>query len=635
MNSICIRKEEIISKIIASQKECSFLGVSNIDLDLRDNVLGQKTLQEIMQEKFSQLDSYIINVIVEDVPQLAKEVQNGNTRLLLKDLIGKKEAFTTEFRNFFVAKKTNNIEPTEDVCRKASDEMFYKTFIGEIENRLLRNEVEGDVIIHETIDDLTKRIQAMIVNKIRDNALYKTLLAEEKHQDLHYINLALNGDSISVQIKQMFADCNSFKTLYVEIEKMCKSEFIFQISNSNIRFKLDLSKDEKSIIAMMADAILTLLFETDQEEYEMLRKQAAEFASSKRKKYGTSLESDPQFKQRLFVKVFCDDIFLKMLKIDDEYFLVSSDGDDCMYKKTEDQDFIKYFQRCINNKNVAQLTKKGNKKEIVPCYIENVNSKDKNKIRIRIGQRSRDAFNFAKTGSMVFIKNVIWALIFDRNGNLLLHKRGMNAKDNQDMWDKSVGGHISIDDPDSVYGARREIVEELYTKEEAEQGHSQIAGDKDPPGPNPEWIIFLGQWDKTRYPQFSESLRSDTYMKLKDNESYCFKYDCPLTDEKIISKRILVDGSEVLANCFVDLFFVITAKDFDTQKLQNSEYLLARPQDIKRYFEAGFVPQNVVTKGSKETRFVVTPDLNEMLMDKIWDNDITAFSDAVKAAFSK
>ncbi len=37
---------------------------------------------------------------------------------------------------------------------------------------------------------------------------------------------------------------------------------------------------------------------------------------------------------------------------------------------------------------------------------------------------------------------VVWDFIFDRQGNLLIHKRAENAKDNRGMWDKSVGGHV-------------------------------------------------------------------------------------------------------------------------------------------------------------------------------------------------
>ena len=37
-----------------------------------------------------------------------------------------------------------------------------------------------------------------------------------------------------------------------------------------------------------------------------------------------------------------------------------------------------------------------------------------------------------------------------------------NAKDNQGMWDKSVGGHVAINDIDTVKAVARELAEELY-----------------------------------------------------------------------------------------------------------------------------------------------------------------------------
>ena len=67
---------------------------------------------------------------------------------------------------------------------------------------------------------------------------------------------------------------------------------------------------------------------------------------------------------------------------------------------------------------------------------------------------------------------VVWGLIFSRKGELLIHKRSKNAKDNQDQWDKSIGGHVDFNlERSSHYAAVRELIEELFTDEMATDDH--------------------------------------------------------------------------------------------------------------------------------------------------------------------
>ena len=95
--------------------------------------------------------------------------------------------------------------------------------------------------------------------------------------------------------------------------------------------------------------------------------------------------------------------------------------------------------------------------------------------------------------------------------------------------------------------------------------------------------------------------------------------------------RILPDGTQIKAKCFVDLYFVITSERFDLSELKNSDYLVLFPYQIKQFAKAGLLPKEVSEK--EAGAFEVTPDLQYMLDSSEWDNEITKFSLRVKEAF--
>lgn len=59
----------------------------------------------------------------------------------------------------------------------------------------------------------------------------------------------------------------------------------------------------------------------------------------------------------------------------------------------------------------------------------------------------------------------VWSLIFNRSGEILLHKRSDYTADNRSLWDKSSGGHIDLRDSSTIITAKRELVEELFLPE--------------------------------------------------------------------------------------------------------------------------------------------------------------------------
>lgn len=86
----------------------------------------------------------------------------------------------------------------------------------------------------------------------------------------------------------------------------------------------------------------------------------------------------------------------------------------------------------------------------------------------------------------------IWAFIFNRKGELLLHKRSEYTADNRSLWDKSAGGHVDLKDRSTILTAKREVVEELFMPEaEFTQYMTEKVRD----------FIDFGEWDIQKRPE--------------------------------------------------------------------------------------------------------------------------------------
>lgn len=637
-------KQDIIKKILGSKKCFKVLGTAYIDIDLvndRDNF--QKSILEILHNHFKKED-YEIDIIAEPLSQLAKIAAKTKGEAY-GTLTSKQSVYTELFRKYFVDKKTNNIEPTDDDLRYQLDKIFNIEFIDNIVREVgYINKASNQDNVDNTVLNIPKDLKARfceqmkngIASLLRKTAKYKNLEDSRSYRELTDVEESFDS-KLKNDIIDMFECCTTAEEMILEIDKYTKKdEKQIKYNYKNMEFVVedaDFMGDKlvAHLSNILVNSALSYLYQNAKRDYKQIRDSAAYKANSKREQELETESRKKDHRQRLHVKTYCDEIYYHMLKIDDEYFVISKTDKVAYILAAPDSKEALYFDEIMNDKNVAEKTKKGNREEIVPCYIT-VNPAEGNAEccnRYQIGQRARDAFYYDKNNPMPFVKNVAWALVFDRKGNVLLQKRGMNAKDNQDMWDKSVGGHISVDDPNVIYGARREIIEELFTVEGFEQSHVASSGllKKDPAK-----IIFLGYWDEKRYPQFKDALKQDASMKLDDDEFYCFKFECPLVTNVIKSRRKLPSGKELYANCFVDLFFVITSKDFDVSELKNAKYLVLPPHDVQNCYRSG-----ELTRGGKTEaeRFDVTPDLEELLSNAVWDNEITKFANNVKLAFEK
>jgi len=215
-------------------------------------------------------------------------------------------------------------------------------------------------------------------------------------------------------------------------------------------------------------------------------------------------------------------------------------------------------------------------------------------------------------------------LIFTRDGKLLIHKRQENAKDNRGMWDKSVGGHVAINDVDTVKAAARELVEELHVHEAGDQGEH---GKKDFMKVDIDKMIFLGEWlpDRRYDIPFEDANR-------QKNEYYYYRLNYPFSMTARNSMRHLPDGTTQDVSVFADVYVCIAAEDFSADKLQNSDYEILELYELKDAFISNeLLRKNGKSKGIVE-KFAVSPDLRSIIRSSMWD-DLASFSDYVKCYF--
>ena len=216
---------------------------------------------------------------------------------------------------------------------------------------------------------------------------------------------------------------------------------------------------------------------------------------------------------------------------------------------------------------------------------------------------------------------VVWAFIFDRKGRLLIHRRSKNASDNQEMWDKSVGGHVDFEtDRDTTSAVIREVIEELFSEEMKE---SKVDF-------TPWWavsdaeMVYLGDWrpsKRQRYP-FNEinGFRSEwAYFRL------------PSYSQRIYSPRALPDGRVLRLRVIPDVFLFITGPKLNDEsigELKNSMFKLIELSELKNAMDKAF--RNEEVPGFDEKPIPqFTPDLTNIMTGELRDN-LEEFSQYIK-----
>ncbi len=251
----------------------------------------------------------------------------------------------------------------------------------------------------------------------------------------------------------------------------------------------------------------------------------------------------------------------------------------------------------------TEETKKGNRLEIIQDFS--------NGHRVSMGVMPRDSF--LQTSHA---KSVVWALIFTRDGRLLIQQRSKNAKDNQGMWDKSVGGHISIDDIASEKAAAREIAEELFTIEANEQGSH---GKTDFLKVNEDKMIFLGEW----LPGRRYILPAGDINNRKD-EFYFFRIDYDFSKSVQNSPRKLPNGKILDVSVYADVFVCIASEGFEAEIdcLKNANYRLVELYQLKDAMNSG----SFEFEEDKFEEAIFSPDLQNIIRSSLWQ-ELVEFSD--------
>jgi isopentenyldiphosphate isomerase len=273
--------------------------------------------------------------------------------------------------------------------------------------------------------------------------------------------------------------------------------------------------------------------------------------------------------------------------------------------------------------NYEKIRKNSNEYNIINSFINFLTTEQQGlKYSCKPDEEMLELFDQNKVPRGIFPRNsfyntdhyqyVIWGLIFNREGKLLIHKRSANAKDNQDMWDKSIGGHIDFKkERSSSDAAVRELIEELYTVEKDEQtGHAFSMLSEDA-----EKVYYLGDWRIEDFgSEYLEHIKLLEEPKEKGEEPWVF-YKLPEAITHNTPRLLPNNKGEKWLRVIVDSYVFISntsgVTEHSIKKMKNSEYLLVEPNELKSWMDTG--------KGKDGKAFAVTPDLKFIMTGKMRD----------------
>ena len=334
-------------------------------------------------------------------------------------------------------------------------------------------------------------------------------------------------------------------------------------------------------------------------------------------------EEDSKEKQCFSLRTSYLPIPIPVINIDNDYYIalaLTSFCDINKFEKISDghhwwSELKKYFDAYFDfplgaKKYSTEISAKDNRTEVIVMYNDD---------RHILGQLPRDSFL-----DTTKVKVVVWGMLFSRDGRVLIHKRGLNAKDNRGMWDKSIGGHVDLkkDTVDTTKAAAREMLEELYKVEAEGQGaHSKIEKlivNEDKP-------IFLGDWrPEIRYTfPFSE-------IRNKKEEIFFFRIKYNFSKKPVDSPRILPDGTEMPVKCCADVYAFVMPEGFEKtiDKLKNSKYKLLNVHELNDAYQDKKI--ELEKNGEKITEiFNPTPDLKKIISGELW-TELNSFTDYLK-----
>lgn len=664
-----LSKEQLIQKIKGAKNDISMIGTIAFDLpwrelkdDLVEKFVKNNFTIHILRESETTIAQYALMTIGQGDATSSGSLSRGN-------LAGIRDKVLKDLKD--VLNENNegkNIEPPEDKYARNLGDVFYtekRKYILDsykihgcagIFQEFVKTHICDTIQKSKTLFLIDERFAEFLGNNPQASAEKFSKYMNEIDKVIgrtieKKVNILSNMDFLSnMDLKELENDIKS------DIEVITNKK-----GRKSIKLKLLVKTEElkidKEVFLPMEDWIEEFLPDGMDAEVnyriiadkEQALKKATEIKKMKLKEY----KNDPRTRQRLFIRNCYMPIPVPMIKIDNELFITMAltkfddikkfqyTGDIvtdevtgiCKVKEGREgycslwqDEFVNYYIEYFLNENGAQKysteeTVKGNRKEVIDIFDES---------RSRIGIGPRDAF----LSNMAIVKSVVWALIFDRKGRILIHQRAKNAKDNQGLWDKSVGGHVSTEDLDTMEAIKREIAEELFTIENEGQGGHDII----------QWmitnknkIIYLGDWKTARFPD----LRA---LNLSPDEYYNFSLNYPDINKRdfrreiVVTERLLPNGETVKAKCFVDAYLCIVSKDFNIDKLFNSKYALLTPNELKRCVIRKSIKLNTAKEydleNGIEEEFNPTSDLAYLVESAIWDDVVTEFARRVKETFA-
>ena len=214
---------------------------------------------------------------------------------------------------------------------------------------------------------------------------------------------------------------------------------------------------------------------------------------------------------------------------------------------------------------------------------------------------------------------VVWALIIDRQGRLLIHRRSDNAKDNREMWDKSVGGHVDpLEHADTSHAAVREVIEELFVNELDEDPDFRPFEITDSD------VIYLGEWrpDVRGRHLFKEAVRYRSqwyFLKLRSHP-------------RVYSPRTMPDGKVRRLRVQVDAFVFVASEAVTEErlnKLENSAFKLISMNDLKSAMDLAQAGKAVPGFDASRDVPLFSPDLVNIMTGDLRD-EVIEFAELVR-----
>lgn len=661
-----LSREQLIKKIEKAKTDISMIGTIAFDLPWQElaDVLADKFKRDnftihILRESETTIAQYALMTASQDDSADSENLSRGN-------LEGIKDNVIKGLKNLLKdANDGRNIEPPEDK---------YASELGEIYYTEKRKYILESYKIHGCEEEFSKYIKNLVAEEILK---VKSLFLSDKQ----FVDLLGKAPLNSTEYFTRYMKEIDAVLLRETNEKgffLGNREILFRMDPKEIKGDLEIVKDKKGKKSIK----LKITVETEdicvdkwinlpiddwidnfwmdgagsEVNYRIRadKEQAVKRASDIRQQKLDEYQSSPEKRQRLFIRNCYMPIPIPMIKIDNELFItmaltkfdninkfqytgnieIDEEKGICSAKEGKNgycslwqNEFVNYYVEYFLNENGAQKyateeTAKGNRKEIIDIFDEN---------RSRIGIGPRDAF----LSNMSIVKSVVWALIFDRKGRILIHQRERNAKDNQGLWDKSVGGHVSTEDLDTIESIKREVAEELYTiEQEGQGGHDSIQWMVT----NKNKMIYLGDWKTSRFPDLKA-------LELSSDEYYIFSLNYPDINKRdfrreiVVTERLLPNGERVKAKCFVDAYLCIVSEDFDIKKLENSKYAMLTPNELKRCVTRKKIKLNSAREydleSGEEKEFNPTSDLAYLVESAIWDDIVTEFARRIKETFAK